>query len=72
MMESWTLSERTYEPEKSFYSYGKAFDPFGIIDINTGKSVPNPLFECHDLKQIKNQYRDYSWLFGNIDRYKKL
>jgi len=70
MMESWTLSERTYEPNKSFYSYGKAFDPFGVTDANTGKEVPNPLFGNPDIKQRQNQYRDYAWLFGNIDRYK--
>ena len=29
MMESWTLSERTYEPQKSYYSYGSSFDQIG-------------------------------------------
>jgi len=70
MMESWTLSERTYEPNKSFYSYGKAFDPFGVTDANTGREVRNPLFDNPDIKQRRNQYRDYAWLFGNIDKYR--
>lgn len=70
MMESWSLSERTYEPNKSFYSYGKAFDPFGVIDANTNRPVENPLFQNYIMKERKNQYRDYAWLFGNIDKMK--
>jgi len=70
MMDAWTLSERTYEPNKSFYSYGKAFDPFGVTDANTGREVRNPLFDNPDIKQRQNQYKDYAWLFGNIDKYR--
>jgi len=70
MMEAWSLSERTYEPNKSFYSYGKAFDPFGVTDANTGREVRNPLFDNPDIKQRQNQYKDYAWLFGNIDKYR--
>jgi hypothetical protein len=70
MMESWSLSERTYDPNKSLYSYGKAFDPFGAIDVNTNLPVDNPLFQNYIMKERKNQYRDYAWLFGNIDKRK--
>jgi len=67
MMEAWTLSERTYEPNKSIYSYGKAFDPLGAINTtNGGIPIENPLFQNHDIRQRKNQYRDYAWLFGKL------
>ena len=69
MMEAWTLSERTYEPNKSIYSYGRAFDPLGAINkTNGGIPVENPLFQNDDIRQRKNQYREYSWLFGKLDR----
>jgi hypothetical protein len=35
MIDSWMLSERTYAPNKSSYSYGKAFDPFSVVDAGT-------------------------------------
>lgn len=66
MMESWTLSERTYEPNKSIYSYGQAFDPLGAINTDKGTPVLNPLFENQNVKMRQNQYRDYSWLFGKL------
>jgi hypothetical protein len=67
MMEAWTLSERTYEPNKSLYSYGKAFDPLGAINkTNGGIPVENPLFQNDDIRQRKNQYQQYSWLFGKL------
>jgi hypothetical protein len=66
MMESWTISERTYEPNKSVYSYGKAFDPLGMVDSETGRPVENPLFRNDDYRMRKNQYREYSWLFGKL------
>lgn len=64
MIDSWMLSERTYEANKSFYSYGRAFDPFGVIDANTGRPVENPLFQNDNLKSRKQMYQDYAWLFG--------
>ena len=64
MMESWMLSERTYEPNKSAYSYGQAFDPFGVVDGNTGRPVPNPLFQNNTMTARKEMYQQYSWLFG--------
>jgi hypothetical protein len=59
MMESWTLSERTYEPNRSHYSYGTAFDQVGAMGTDY-----NPNFV--DVKSVpgKNQYQEYSWLFG--------
>lgn len=68
MMEAWTLSERTYEPNKSIYSYGQAFDPLGAINTDKGTPVPNPLFENENIKMRKNQYRDYAWLFGKLTK----
>ena len=64
IIDSWMLSERTYEPEKSFYSYGKAFDPFGVIDANTGRPIENPLFQNDRMIYTKQMYQEYSWLFG--------
>lgn len=64
MIDSWMLSERTYEPNKSAYSYGKAFDPFGVVDASTGRPIPNPLFENNTMTARKEMYQEYSWLFG--------
>jgi hypothetical protein len=58
MLESWTISERTYEPNKSFYSYGTAFDQIGSMgmDIN---GLPQIISSAS-----KEQYKEYSWLFS--------
>lgn len=64
IIDSWMLSERSYEPNKSFYSYGRAFDPLGAIDSETGKPIPNPLFANETLLARKEMYTKYSWLFG--------
>ena len=59
MLESWTLSERTYEPNKSFYSYGTAFDQIGSMGMDN-----DPNFK--DIRNVpgKNQYQEYKWLFA--------
>jgi hypothetical protein len=59
MLESWTMSERTYEPSKSFYSYGTAFDQIGSMGFDD-----NPAFK--DIRNVpgKKQYQEYNWLFG--------
>jgi hypothetical protein len=59
MLESWTLSERTYEPNKSFYSYGTAFDQIGSMDMDN-----DPNFK--DIRNVpgKNQYQEFKWLFA--------
>lgn len=58
MLESWTISERTYEPNKSFYSYGTAFDQIGSMgmDINGLPQINS--------SATKEQYKEYSWLFS--------
>jgi len=58
MLESWTISERTYEPNKSFYSYGTAFDQIGSMSTDG-----NPIFQQNN-NVTKEQYKQYSWLFG--------
>lgn len=55
MLESWTVSERTYEPNKSFYSYGAAIDQIG--GMSTGETNYNNTAN-------KDMYKEYSWLFG--------
>ena len=61
MLESWVLSERTYEPNKSFYSYGTSFDSIG--SMNNGN---NQLYHSNNpSKTSKETYKEYSWLFGN-------
>ncbi len=60
MLESWTLSERTYEPNnRSHYSYGTSFDQVGSMGMDN-----NPAF--NDVRNVpgKNQYQEYMWLFG--------
>jgi hypothetical protein len=59
MIESWALSERTYEPEKTLYSYGTSFDQIGAMGIDTSAIFhrDNPTNAPRD------SYREYSWLF---------
>lgn len=60
MMESWTMSERTYEPNKSFYSYGTAFDQIGSMNVGN-----NSLYHQNNpMKSTPEQYKEYLWLFG--------
>jgi len=65
MMESWVLSEREYDPQQSFYSYGKAFDPLGTMTLDGRPVDDNPLFQNDTVQSAKQQYKNYSWLFGN-------
>jgi hypothetical protein len=58
MLESWTISERTYETTKSFYSYGVAFDSIG--SMNMGDPENNYFINTPN----KDQYKEYSWLFS--------
>jgi hypothetical protein len=60
MMESWTLSERTYEPERSLYSYGTSFDQIGAMGIDN-----NLIYHKDNPSNLpKDAYRQYNWLFG--------
>jgi hypothetical protein len=72
IIESWVLSERSYEPNKSFYSYGQAFDPMGAMSTNGHPIEGNPLFMNENIITQKQQYKEYSWLFGGLNKYNKL
>ena len=57
MLDSWVLSERTYEASKTFYSYGTTFDPIGsMASEGFGGGQPQT--------PNKQAYGEYSWLFG--------
>ena len=59
MLDSWTLSERTYEPNKSFYSYGTALDSIGSMQMD------NSLYHGNNQTNVpKQSYQEYSWLFA--------
>jgi hypothetical protein len=59
MLESWVLSERTYEPNKSFYSYGTSLDPIAAMQTNGDLYHQN-----NPTNNSKDMYREYSWLFS--------
>ena len=60
MLDSWTMSERTYETSKSFYSYGTAFDQIGSMGTDN-----NSLYYQDDNMNVSKQaYQENSWLFG--------
>lgn len=59
MLESWVMSERTYEPNKSFYSYGTSLDPVGAIQTD-----PSFYHQNNPMNVPKTNYQEYSWLFG--------
>jgi hypothetical protein len=58
MLESWTVSERTYEAKRSFYSYGTTFDSIGAMQMDGGNNN-HPLGS-----PTKDHYKEYSWLFS--------
>jgi hypothetical protein len=53
------MSERTYEVNKSHYSYGTSLDPIGAM-------VTDPTFFHKDNPHNvpKDSYKEFSWLFG--------
>jgi hypothetical protein len=59
MLESWTMSERTYEVNKGHYSYGSTLDPIGSMTTD-----PSFYHRDNPLGVPKDQYKEYSWLFG--------
>jgi hypothetical protein len=59
MLESWVMSERTYEVNKTFYSYGTAFDPVGSLQTD-----PSLYHKDNPSNLPKEMYSQYSWLFG--------
>ncbi len=60
MIDSWTLSERTYEPNKTFYSYGTSFDQIGSMGMDTNQIY----HQNNPVNASKESYQEYSWLFG--------
>jgi hypothetical protein len=59
MLESWVMSERTYEPSKTYYSYGTSLDPIGSMQTD-----PSFFHQDNPANNPKNAYQEYSWLFG--------
>jgi hypothetical protein len=59
MLESWTMSERTYEVNKSHYSYGSSLDPIGAMTMD-----PSFFHKDNPHNVSKDQYKEFSWLFG--------
>jgi len=61
MIESWTMAERTYEPQKSFYSYGGSFDQISSM----GMDGNNSMYGGNGNQQAgREAYMEYSWLFN--------
>jgi len=58
MIESWAMSERTYEPNKTFYSYGTSLDPIGSMQMD-----PSFYHQNNPMNNSKSAYEQYSWLF---------
>lgn len=64
MLESWVMSERTYEaPQSNVYSYGSSFDQVGMMQIDS-----SPYAKSGNSEPAKEQYTQYSWLFGSKKR----
>lgn len=63
MIESWTVNERTYEPNKSFYSYGTTLDPVGFMQTDPTTSLYNSGM-TNPMNISKEAYKEYAWLFG--------
>lgn len=59
MLESWVMSERSYEVNKTFYSYGGTLDPIGSIQVD-----PSLYHSQNPMSTPKTAYSEYSWLFG--------
>jgi hypothetical protein len=59
MLDSWTMTERSYETSKSFYSYGTAFDQIGSMGTDN-----NSLYYQDNSNVSKQAYQENSWLFG--------
>jgi hypothetical protein len=56
MLESWVVSEKSYDPNELYYSYGRDMDSVGRMFTENNPAIPNS-----DNKKI---YSEYSWLFG--------
>jgi Terminase large subunit, T4likevirus-type, N-terminal len=60
MMNSWVLNERTYETDKTFYSYGQSMDMVGSMTMD-----PSFYHRDNPMKINQEAYKEYNWLFGN-------
>lgn len=60
MLESWALSERSYNVNNSFYSYGTALDAVGGLTTNNEKIY----YDQAPMNVPKDAYKEYGWLFG--------
>lgn len=61
MLESWALSERTYEVNKSFHSHGDALDAIGAMSSQPHEYI---FHEQNPMNVGQHAYREYAWLFG--------
>ena len=61
MLNSWVMSQKTYDTEKSFYSYGSVLDAVGSMTTQSNEVV---FHEYNPMDVPKDAYREYSWLFG--------
>ena len=61
MIESWAMSERTYETDKSFYSYGTAIDAIGSMSMQLNEKI---FYDRNPMNVGKEAYKEYGWLFG--------
>lgn len=59
MLDSWVMTERSYEANKSFYSYGTSFDPIG--SMATDDSIYH---QGNPMSVSKEVYMEHSWLFN--------
>lgn len=59
MMESWTMADRSYDTNKSFYSYGTTLDPLGAMQTD-----PSFYHRGNPNTPTKEMYKEYGWLFG--------
>jgi hypothetical protein len=60
MIESWAMSERTYEPQKSFYSYGPSLDMIGSMAMDNQQIY----HQDNPMNNPRQSYNEYRWLFG--------
>jgi hypothetical protein len=60
MIDSWVMSERTYEPAKTHYSYGSSFDQIGAMGMDTN----NIYHKDNPTNVPKDSYKEHMWLFG--------
>ena len=63
MLDSWALSERTYEANKSFYSYGTSLDAIGSMSTQSNESL---FHEGNPMNVGIEAYKQFGWLFSGL------